>query len=328
VRKGEELILCLSMLQLREPARHAGLYPFDALYGHGGPAHAPPNFDPRGVANPLVTPFGYPPAYDVSNLAMQQHHFGPALSSSLPPLPYQGREQNPSRPPSNPRANSYPKELGGGGGGGFALGGGGPPGMRGYPASHFPASYADLEVDRLHVQSWSKHGEGGHTTPMYHFDDDARRRTPSGPGGGGGLAESLDVVAEHHPRRSADDSKPTMNGRTLDDHMLHARSPKAAPLSHKGVNGTEHGKTGAGGRNSPSYMSIPVIPAYNPHRHQQHQQQHDSSSSTSSPHPPVLPVMVKAGPTLFGGTSGVGETFSHFGGGGVEAAAAAARATG
>lgn len=172
--------------------------------------------------------------------------------------------------------------------------------MRGFPSSHFAPSYADLEAERIHAQSaWQKH-----SAPTQYPFDEARRAAPP--------AESLDLVAEHHPRRAMDESKLAENGKsrlTLDSHMATTRSPKVATIAHN--------KVDLGRKSSPSFMSIP---AFVPH-HSQHAQ--------SALHPPVLPhstpavvapvvvlpPIVKAAPTLFPPpTSAVtAEAFQHFG---------------
>lgn len=249
------------------------------------------------ASNPLAPPFGYNNSgYEATGLAIQQqqqqHHFGQSLPS-LPPLPpprvdYSSRE--PSRPLSNPRALNYPsKEASGGHNRSHS----GATTMRGFLSSHFAPSYADLEAERIHAQSaWQKH-----SAPTQYPFDDARRAPPP--------AESLDLVAEHHPRRSVDESQLAENGKsrlTLDSHMATTRSPKAATIAHK----VELG------RKSPSFMSIP---AFVPH-HSQHAQ--------SVLHPPILPhttpsvvvptpaPAVKAPTTLFPPPT-TGEAFQHFG---------------
>ncbi|KAK4699464.1 hypothetical protein P7C70_g6793, partial [Phenoliferia sp. Uapishka_3] len=280
----------LERMGLREPIRHFGYDPS----GYGpGMMHNPAAFGAPPPA--LAVPFGYATAFDTGALPMppQQHHFGPALGSGqqqLPPLPpptqqtsrqldFQAREQlNPSRPLSNPRATTVQQQSGGGHTRSLSN-----QGMRAYPGHFGGPTYPDHEVaDR--VPSWQKqqqqHGGPSHTTGgLYQFEERRPANAVSSGTSGTGLAESLDIVAEHHPRRSLEEAgvkaSEAANGKaarfTLDEHMSHQRSPKPnAPVQKVGGDAP-------GARIAPAF----VIPPFNPQNHQ---------AATQAPQPPTLPL--------------------------------------
>lgn len=245
-----------------------------------------------------------------------QHHFA---QQGLPPpaarLDYQTpRDALLNRPLSNPRSSTVftPKDPSVGHSRSHST-----QGSR-YPGHFPPTTYAELDAERAHAQQQSgwppKHAGSG----LYQFDE-GRRVGGGGAGGAGagiGLADSLDLVAEHHPRRAIDEAKlGDANGAakarlTLDDHMATTRSPKAAAAAHK-IGGT----AGSGsdlllGRVSPASFNIPPFGGH--------------------PHPPTLPSSVNTPSGLqksvfpsAGATSGPGGG-GHFG----HVASAAQRAGG
>ncbi|KAI5475308.1 Sds3-like protein [Pseudohyphozyma bogoriensis] len=211
----------MERMGLRAPVPQPGMYAFEP----GFPTAQPVNFaDPRaGPPNPL-TPFGgsYSTAFDSaglgSGLPPPQHHFG-ALGS-LPPLPSQAGQSRvdfPARPPSNPRTTAPHSRTHSN------------TGIRGYP-SHFASTFGGGDSHDSHQPPGQAQQQAAPSwkaqlpQSMYQFDEG--RRAP-GPAGLPALGESLDIVAEHHPRRTTHDANDKMRP-SLDHHMANARSPKAA----------------------------------------------------------------------------------------------------
>lgn len=194
--------------------------------------------------------------------------------------------------------------------------GGTAPGARAYGSSPFPDAYGQVDGGLLHAPAWQKQSNGP-------FDEDRRRqRTPSA--SGGGLADSLDIVAGHK-ERIADGEGVKVNGHntlkprpSLDDHMAHARSPKAAKAN------------GAAVERAP-FLSIPSIPPYRgpPSSTAANASSapansapltNDPTAPAAPPQPQTTPLLgtmaLKAAPTLFGGAPAEGAgAFAHFGSG-------------
>lgn len=195
--------------------------------------------------------------------------------------------------------------------------GGTAPGARAYGSNPFPDAYGQAESAALHAPAWQKQSAGP-------FDEERRRqRTPST--GGGGLADSLDIVAGHKER---DGEGVKINGHntlkprpSLDDHMAHARSPKAAKANGSAVERA-------------AFLSIPSIPPYRgppssatttattsaPVNATSNSHILDPSAPAAPPQPQTTPLLgtmaLKAAPTLFGGAPADGAgAFAHFGSG-------------
>lgn len=222
---------------------------------------------------------------------MAQHPFSAPFSSvahTHPPAVA-------SRPPSNPRSSAFPKEMGG-------------TAPRVYNPSPFSNPYVETSSGPLHAPAWQK-SVGG--------DEGRRQRTPSAPNGG--LADSLDILASHKERGPDVEVTKEVNGHntlkarpSLDDHMAHARSPKAPPK----VNGTDRA----------SFLSIPVIPPFKGHSSSAVPSSastatapiaaaaspniHDATAPAVPPQPQASPLLgqvpLKTAPTLFGGSFGAG----------------------
>lgn len=237
--------------QLREPVRQPTLYPFDSAFGHTLNNTGLGNL--RMAPNHLAMPFGYP--------SYEPPHFLPSLPplpSTLPPrMDY---NHNASRPLSNPRVTTYPKDS--------------PatpihrnsPSSRGYPNTQYASAF-DQEVDRMQGQ-WPKVASQQSMQSPYQYDE--QRRTASGVSGS---SDAMDTSADHQSRQLEEtplssikeNSSGTNASRfTLDAHM--ARSPKASPKVPATITKVE------ATRNSPSFMSIPAfVPHHSqlPHQHLQ-----------------------------------------------------------
>lgn len=263
------------------------MYSYDHLYGPA-PPHLSGFSDPRAAH---LAP-GYPySAYDHAAIAMQSHAFtaaaAPASFGSLPPLP--GRDQPPSRPPSNPRHGNYPGDVNGsqhGYGAGAAS-------NRIYPYSTFPETMSGEGVQQHQHGSWP-----GKPSHVYGIEEE-RRRTMSA-GGNLGSTESLDSIAGSRQNGGGanghDDAmngiRPVENGGrttpvggsnpkprlTLDDHMSH-RSPKSTTSAAKATE-----RSGSGRSSPSSFMAIPTIPPFDRHRHEMA----IAAARANSPHPPSI----------------------------------------
>ncbi|GAA6060059.1 hypothetical protein JCM10212_003020 [Sporobolomyces blumeae] len=285
----------LERMGLREPLGPPGHFAYDGLYGPAAP-HLSAYADPRTAH--LAS--GYPYPYDSATIAMQSHAFGPppaagataaaaaAPFGSLPRLP--SREQAPSRPPSNPRAN-FPPELGGAP---YAFAGVAAPSNRVYP---YPGYSEGGPIDGAHGQhgSWPSR-----PAQVYGLEEEQRRRTPSA-GNTLGSTESLDSIAGSRqsgglgagplvdepmsgarPADTAGRTTPVAGTNpkarlTLDDHMSY-RSPKSTTSAAKAA------ERASSGRNSPSsFMAIPTIPPFDRYRHEK-----AVAARANSPHPAPL----------------------------------------
>ncbi|GAA5928475.1 Sds3 domain-containing protein [Sporobolomyces koalae] len=286
----------LERMGLREAVSHPGLYGhYDAMYGPA-PPHLSAFADPRTAH---LAP-GYPySAYDPAAIAMQSHSYAaaaaaaaatPAGFSSLPPLP--GRDQPPSRPPSNPKHGHYPSEIGGG----VQQHAYTAASNRIYPYSTYPDT---ITAEAMHAQHGSWPGKASHSFNL----EDERRRTLSA-GGTLGVTESLDSIAGsrqsgggvngHDERSSESGGRTTPVGGanpkarlTLDDHMSH-RSPKSTTTATKAA------ERAGSGRSSPaSFMAIPTIPPFDRHRHEMAV----AAARANSPRP--APATKPAQPSLY-----------------------------
>ncbi|KAL8292514.1 hypothetical protein RQP46_001126 [Phenoliferia psychrophenolica] len=207
----------LERMGLREPMRHFAYDPS----GYGGGMHNPSAFDPRaGGPSSLAAPFGYAPSFDPMQAGPSQNHFNPVgsgthrPSTNARPNVFAKEQPHPAQQAVN-HARSHSQSQG----------------LRPFtgqfqPSSASASSYPEHDAWQKQQQREQQQQLQQHYAPSFDPSPSDGRR-PSIPE----LSSSLDIVAEHRPRRVVDDAAALKADKarfTLDEHMSHHQSPKAA----------------------------------------------------------------------------------------------------